>query len=232
MSKTLATVSALALLASSAQAGLFISEVVDATLAGGNPKFVEITNPDGSDYTFSGGGIAVQSNANTDYDIDVDLTGITILAGQSYVIQSTSNDGSNVFFNTYGFDADLYTAAFFSNGDDRYILADGDDGGGVATSFLDIHGEDGVDGSGTAWEYTDGYAYRLPAYSTTGTGLAFDVSEWFQSGVNALETGDDVEELALIRSLTTPGVHIVPEPTTFALAGFGLLTLVLARRRS
>ena len=181
---------------------LIISEVVDGPSAGGNPKFVEITNTDTSDYTFSGGGIVVQSNASTDYDIDVDLTGITILAGQSFVIQSSANGGSNVFYDTYGFDADLYTPAFFSNGDDRYILADADNGSGVATSFVDIHGEDGVDGTGKAWEYLDGYAYRLPPY-VTGNGLGFVVSEWFHSGVDALDGAD----LATVLAVTSPGTH-------------------------
>ncbi|QDU55454.1 lamin tail domain-containing protein [Aeoliella mucimassa] len=223
----------LCVIATQAQAGLIISEVVDATLAGGNPKFVEITNTSSTDYTFSGGGIIVQSNSNTDLDIDVDLTGVTIAALDSYVIQSTSNTGQEVFESTYGFAADLYTDAFFSNGDDRYILTLSDD----ASVLADIHGEIDVDGTGTDWEYTDGYAYRLPSVNT-GNGGVYDHSEWFTGGVNSLETGDDVEEAALILQLTTPGTHDftpmqVPEPSSILLtlmAATGAGAVVMRRR--
>jgi len=172
------------LTAGSANAGLIISEVVDATLSGGNPKFVEITNTGVTDYTFTGGGIVLQSNANTDLDIDVDLTGITINAGQSFVIQSTGNGGQAIFESTYGFAADLYTSVFFSNGDDRYILADADDGAGTATNLVDIHGEIDTDGTGEAWEYLDSYAYRLPT-AISGNGGVFAIGEWFHAGANA-----------------------------------------------
>lgn len=220
-------IAGLGLLATQAKAALIISEVVDATLSGGNPKFVEITNTGGSPFTFTEGGIIVQSNASTDLAIDVDLTGVTIASGSSYVIQSSANDGVNVFETTYGFAADLYTAAFFSNGDDRYILTDKADG----SNLLDIHGQIDTDGTGSAWEYTDGYAYRLPT-ATSGNGGVFDISEWFHSGINGLETGDDVTEAPLIVANTTPGTHdFIPEPSTalFGLLGLGFLT---RRRRA
>ncbi len=217
----------LAALSSQAGAVLIISEVVDGDLSGGNPKFVEITNTSASDFTFAGGGIVMQSNAATDLVVDVPLTGVTILAGDSYVIQSSANGGQEVFEATYGFAADLYTAAFFSNGDDRYILADADDGAGNATNLVDIHGEIDIDGSGAAWEYLDSYAYRLPGV-TTGNGGVFDIAEWFQAGNGALDTLDGPGHVAL----TTPGTHnFVPEPGTLALGGLGLLGVVASRRR-
>lgn len=209
--------------AGTASADIIISEVVDATLAGGNPKFVELTNTGNTDYTFgAGAGIIVQSNANTDLDIDVDLSGVVIAAGDSYVIQSSSNDGQNVFETVYGFAADLYTPAFFSNGDDRYIVTDG--------AILDIHGQIDTDGTGTGWEYTDGYAYRLPDY-VSGQGSSFDINQWFHSGVNGLETGDDVTETQLILAETTPGTHnFVPAPASVALLGLGGIAAIRRRR--
>ena len=221
--KSILSLALVAMIGASANANLIISEVVDATLAGGNPKFVEVTNTGATDFTFAGGGIVVQSNANNDLNVDVDLTGVTILAGQSYVIQSSANNGQTVFESTYGFAADLYTGAFFSNGDDRYILADADDGNGVATNLVDIHGVIDTDGTGSSWEYTDGYAFRN-AGVVSGNGGVFAQAEWFQSGVNALETGDDVTEAALIVANTTPGTHtftVIPEPTSVALVLLG-----------
>lgn len=210
-----------------ASADLLITEVVDATLAGGNPKYVEVTNTGPAPYTFADGGIIVQSNANTDYNVDVDLTGVTIAVGQSYVIQSSANDGQLVFETTYGFAADLYTTAFFGNGDDRYILTDTSAGDG--SGLLDIYGADGVDGSGEAWEYTDSYAARV--FGTSSDGGAFNIGNWIIPGPNALEDPgfDDVIEAQLIVANTSPGVW-VPEPATALLLALGGVAVL--RRRS
>lgn len=222
---TLVSVSALGLASSALGAGgLIISEVVDATLSGGNPKFVEITNTGGSDFTFGAGeGLIVEFNGGSDTAVDVDLTGVTIMAGESYVIQSSSNGGQTVFFDTYGFDADLYTTQFLGNGDDWYGIS-------VGGSIIDIYGLVGVDGTGTNWEYLDGYSYRQ-ATAIKGAGMAFNEAEWFFGGVDSLETGDDVEETALIQSLTTPGSHdFIPTPGAAALLGLAGIAAVRRRR--
>ncbi len=183
---------------------LIISEAVDGDRSGGNPKFVEITNTSlTADFTFTEGGIIVQSNEDTGTVVDVDLTGVTITAGQSYVIASTSNGGEAVFLDTYGFNADLYTGAFFSNGDDRYILTDTADG----SNIIDICGEFGVDGTGTTWEYLDSFGERGPSVSTGNRGT-FDEANWFFAGVGGLDGGgDDAVAKALLQNNTTPGTH-------------------------
>ena len=228
------------LLGGSALSGnLLITEVVDGTLTGAAPKFIELTNVGATDYTFgSGGGLIVQANASVDYDVDVDMTGITIQAGQTVVVSASNTDQNIDFFNVYGFSPDyLGGSATFGNGDDRYIVVDNSTGGVADPSaILDIYGVNGVDGSGTVWEYTDSFAYRVLGM-TAGNGGVFDEATWVFGGINALEAafeGDnsyDPLEIGLLQSLTTPGVYAVPEPGTFALLG-GLagLALVLGRR--
>lgn len=214
----------LAVIAGTASADIIVSEVVDGDLAGGNPKFVEITNTGGTDFTFGTGGIIIQSNAATDVTVDVDLSGVTILAGQSFVVASSANGGIAQFQAAYGFDADLYTGVFFGNGDDRYAID-------IAGTVVDIFG---VFGSNAApdlatYNYTDSYAYRV-ASSITGGGTTYVAADWVLGGVAALDAGDDATRIALLQANTTPGTHdFVPAPASAALMGLG--GLMAARRR-
>lgn len=180
--------------------GVFISELVDGTLAAGNPKFVEITNRSAAPFTFAAGGVIVQSNSATDLSVDINLAGVTIAPGQSFVVASSANGGATTFEMVYGFAADLYSGAAFGNGNDRYILTDAADG----SHLLDSYGEVGVDGMGTPWEYTDSYAVRAAGVES-GNGGAFAPGEWTFGGPDALEGADDAAKTVLLQELTTPG---------------------------
>lgn len=199
-------------------ANVIITEVADGTLTGQQPKFVEITNVSTAAYTFpAGAGIIVQTNAATDYDVDWDLSGVTLSPGQSWVVNSLTPDGAAAatFVALFGKDADQYADVAFGNGDDRYILTDG-------TNFLDIYGVDGVDatpegnsGPAAVWTYFDGYASRV-AGITTGRGLNFDPSEWVFGGPDSLEAENEAAQILLAQSLLTPGSYdsgISPIPT-------------------
>lgn len=188
--------------AASGPSRLIISEVVDGTLAGGNPKFVEITNTGDRPFTFRGGGVIIQANRSTDLDIDVDLSGVRIGAGESFVIQSAKNDGQLHYEQTYDDPADMYADAFFGNGNDRYLLTDADD----ASSVLDIFGENGVDGEGSSWEYTDSHAHRVERVAE-GSGATFEPGEWEVAEPGSLAGVNDAAERELIRAATTPGRH-------------------------
>lgn len=205
--KLILSAALLAVVAAPASADLIISEVVDATLPGGLPKFVELTNTGASDVdlslysigNFSNGATLLGGGAST-------MLSGTLGSCESYVISWENGDepGIGLFFDTYGFDPDNFDLGAFTNGDDVYALFLGAaTGDGSDATLVDVYGEIGVDGTGMAWEYTDGYSYRLTAVANP----VFTLAEWFVGGANSLETGDDVEELALILSLTTPGVH-------------------------
>ena len=213
----------LAVTASPANADVIISEIVDATLPGGLPKYVELTNTgasavDLSNYSignYSNGALTLGGGASTQ------LSG-TLGPCESYVISYETGDspGVGLFFDTYGFDPDNFDLGAFFNGDDVIALFLGvATGDGSDATLVDIYGEIGVDGTGQVWEYTDSYAQRLV---NTANPL-FDASEWNIPGPNALEdpNGDDTVELQLILGLTNPGVYepcspvSIDEDTTF-----------------
>ncbi len=180
---------------------LIISEIVNGTLSGDCPRYVEITNTGTHDYTFPEGGLIVQMDWSSDVIVDVDLTGVTILAGQAFVINSNYQGAcSGAYQMVYGEDPDLETDinVEFGDGNDRYILTDTADG----SNLLDIYGEFGT--TPGVWEYGDGYSYRLPAYNS-GTGQTFAEEQWFYGGKDSLY-GPDPEEL--LHLYTTPGVHL------------------------
>jgi hypothetical protein len=179
---------------------IIISEVVFGANSGACPVWMEVTNTGAAPYTFPAGGVIVQMGSSSDVTVDINLTGITIAAGDSYTIFTRMDymcTGS--FWGIYGFQPDLTVLPGWGEGDARLILTDTADG----SHLLDIYGQFGVDGTGQPWEYWMGYSYRLPAYNT-GDGGTFAAAEWFLGGPGSLD-GPNPEELLL--TLTTPGTH-------------------------
>ncbi|MEM8508392.1 MAG: ExeM/NucH family extracellular endonuclease [Bacteroidota bacterium] len=196
------------LVAQTTTPSLIISEIVDATLPQGLPKYVELTNIgsdpiDLSQYAignFSNGGTTLGGGAST-------LLSGTLAPGDSYVISYENSDSAatGTFFDTYDFDPDNFDLGSFINGDDVVALFLGQaTGDGTDATLIDVYGVIGVDGTSQPWEYTDGYAYRNT--DVTAPNSTFTLAEWTIGGANSLETGDDTTELALILAATTPGV--------------------------
>jgi hypothetical protein len=238
MKKTLSVLALAGALTMSANAAgsIIISEIVDATLPGGLPKFVELANVGDASVDLSSIWIGNFNNGSTNIGggAAFQLSG-NLAPGDAWVISYESSDGpgTGIFYDTYGFDPDEFGLGAFINGDDAVAIFDGPYTNGVGDgNILDSYGVIGVDGTGEPWEYTDGFSFRLD--TVTGPNPTWTQSEWYIGGPNSLETGDDATELPLILASTSPGVwpNVIPEPSTFALGGFGLLTLLLARRRS
>jgi len=180
------------------QGSLIITEVMDGPLSGGNPKYVEVTAV--KDCTLSAYQIGVESNASTDFTVFVPLPGVALLAGEAYVIASTANDGVAQYEAAFGAPADLYTPAFFSNGDDRYaVLIAG------TTDIVDLHGQKGVDGTGLAWEYLDSRAYRKP--SVKAPNPTFDIAEWVTMPINDND-GDNAAAVGYYGSPGSSGLYL------------------------
>jgi len=207
--KSLLAGAALAALAGSANADLIISEIVDATLPGGLPKYAELTNTGASPvdlslYSFgnvNNGGVTFGGGATTP------LVG-TLAPGASFTLCYEADPGvpaTSSFATTYGFEPDFYMGGAFINGDDVLVLCLGAATDPATATIVDVYGDIGVDGTGQVWEYTDSYAYRC---GTAANGGVFDPNDWTIPGFNTLEGtcgGDDTCELANILAETTPG---------------------------
>lgn len=162
---------------SDTQFGEFIiAGIADGPLPGGLPKVVEFyAIQDISDLSIFGFGSA-SNGGGTDGE-EYTFPAISLNAGDHYYV-SMDTVNFNSFF---GFDPNTTEGiASNNNGDDAIELFKN----GIV---IDVFGEIDVDGTGTPWEYLDGWAYRNS--NSTPNGGAFIISEWTFSGINQLEGG-------------------------------------------
>lgn len=184
---------------------LLITEIVDADLSGGLPKFVELTNLGASPVDLSEFSIGVFSNGS----FTLSGSASTVLSGnlgtgESYVVSFENGDtpGSSSFRTVYGFDADNMDFGAFINGNDVVALYRGPaTGNGSDAVLVDVYGVIGTDGTGEVWDYQDGFATRRQASTTPSP--VFAAADWGFSGAAALD-GVDASGIA---AATSPGSH-------------------------
>ncbi|WP_309386527.1 PEP-CTERM sorting domain-containing protein [Cerasicoccus frondis] len=215
MKKTALLLSASALLALNANAQLIITGVFDGPLSGGIPKTVELYATEAiPDLSIFGLG-AANNGGGTD--------------GEEFTFSGSASSGqfiyvdldATAFENFFGFTPDFTDSnATNVNGNDAVELFKNG-------TVIDVFGDINANGSGLAWDYLDGWAYRIDG--TGPDGSTFNVGNWYYSGINALD-GETTNATA-----ATPfpiGTYAVPEPSTYAMiAGIMMLGLAIYRRR-
>jgi len=166
---------ALSLVATGASASdLIITGVIDGPLTGGLPKAVELKAcADIADLSVYGLGCA--NNGGGSDGVEFTFPGDSAVEGQ-FIYVATEETQFTAFF---GFAPDYTDGdATGTNGDDAIELFMND-------SVVDVFGDINVDGSGTTWEYTDGWTYRVDETGPDGT--TFVETNWDFSGPNALD---------------------------------------------
>lgn len=157
----------------SLQAQIVISGVIDGPLSGGVPKAIELyVYEDIADLSIYGVGGA--NNGEGSDGQEFTFPAVSISTGNFIYIASESTG----FTSFFGFAPDYTSSAASINGDDAIeLFKDG--------TVIDIFGDINVDGTGTGWDYEDGWAYRNN--STGPDGNLFILSNWTYSGKNALD---------------------------------------------
>ncbi len=169
--KTILRLAAATPLIGAASADLIITGVIDGPLTGGVPKAVELyATDDIADLSLYGIGSA-NNGGGTDGE-EFTLSG-SATEGQFLYVASEGVE----FQNFFGFAPDFTDAAAGINGDDAIELFQ-------SGSVIDVFGDISVDGTGEAWEYADGWAYRVDETGPDAT--TFAIANWSFSGVGAL----------------------------------------------
>ncbi len=152
---------------------LIISGVYDAQPAASGAKGVEFYALDNiADLSIYGFGSA--NNGNGSDGQEFSFPTMTVDSGSCLYVAADSM----LFAEFFGFNADFVSGASNINGDDAIELFEN----GIV---IDVFGDIDMDGSGTSWEYTDGFVYRRDGSGPDGS--AFVESNWIYSGIDALQ---------------------------------------------
>ena len=156
-----------------AQSDLIITGVIDGPLTGGRPKAIEFYAVNSiADLSIYGFGSANNGGGSDGQEFTFPATGAN---GADFLYLASDAAKFNDFF---GFQPDFIGNAANINGDDALELFKNG-------AVVDIFGDINTDGSGTSWDYQDGWAYRKD--NTGPDGATFMLANWQFSGPNALD---------------------------------------------
>lgn len=214
--KNFLSIAALAASSSIGSASLVITGVFDGPLAGGTPKVVEV---------YASAAIADLSQYSLEYYFNATATpgATTPLSGSAAAGDFIYLTPNSAEFTTYFGLVSNYTGGSI-NGDDSLRIQFNDGSGAV---IVDQFGSPGTDGTGEAWEYLDGWAYRN---NDTGPSATFSTSDWTFSGINATDGDTTNATSASPFPIGSYTVTAVPEPSSALLGGIALLGLLRRRR--
>ncbi len=152
---------------------LLITAIFDGTLSGGDPRGVELyvlnDIPDLSLY-----GIGIANNGGGSDGQEYTFPADAVTAG-SYIHLVRDATAFATYFPSET--AEYVSGLFTINGDDPIELYFN----GIVS---DVYGDVAVDGSGLAWDYLDGYSYRLDGTVASTTWNAID---WILPGINTYD---------------------------------------------
>ncbi len=190
---------AASLVAPFASAELTITGVYDGPLSGGLPKGVELyTDVAITDLSLYGLGSA--NNGGGSDGEEFIFPAVALAAGE-YVYIASESEGFTSFM---GFAPHYVTSAMGVNGDDAIeLFQDG--------VVVDVYGDINNDGTGTQWDYADGWAYRISGYANT----EFDINQWYTSGTDALDGASNNDSAANpipVASFNNATTNPEPEP--------------------
>jgi hypothetical protein len=159
-----------------------ITAIVDGDCEGGAPKLLEIFASGTVDFSLYT--IEKQTNGNTTWGNSDQLTALGIIT-DSFVYISKDADLSTLKtdFPSLNSATIIVSSTLNVNGNDRVRIIET---GTNPINVIDQFGVEGLDGSGTSWEYTDSYAKRI---NGTGPDGGFIEANWNTPGKNALKGG-------------------------------------------
>ncbi len=182
---------------------LYIAGVVDGPLTGGTPKGIQVcASADIADLSLYGISSANNGGGATGAP-EFTFPAVALAAGECVWVASEATE----FENYFGCAPDYTDAAANINGDDAMELF-------CSGSVEDVFGDVNTDGTGQAWEYTDGWAISNDMAAST----TFDTAEWTFSGTNALdgESTNDAATSMYPNACSTPSCTITPTVTNVA----------------
>ncbi|CAM1344013.1 T9SS type A sorting domain-containing protein [Tenacibaculum amylolyticum] len=154
---------------------LVITGVFDATLSGGTPKGIELyVVNDIADLSLFGISSITNGAGSSAGTVEYTFPADAVSAG-TYIYLATESTNFNTFF---GFDPTYTSGVVSINGDDSIELYE-------SGQIIDTFGDVDTDGTGEAWDYLDGWAYRKGGTGPEGT--TFTVTNWTYSGADAFD---------------------------------------------